>query len=197
MLLLLLLAPAALAQELPKRDGSPEFFDFEPKLMLNDLPDMPLPASSTLAPAPGVPPPDVGRLEAELARAKRSAASRERLWKSGVLSKVEAEQGALKVVRLVKDLEHARWQALTRAMEERRKRAATGDAFKESLAENEAALATASANASAAVAKWDDAQRAAAEIRVQRERKLLALGVGSRSSVKRAEAALQSLAPNP
>ena len=32
------------AQELPKKDAA-ETFDFEPKLMLNDVPDLPLPGS--------------------------------------------------------------------------------------------------------------------------------------------------------
>ena len=178
------------AQELPKKDAS-EKFDFEPKLLLNDIPDLPLP-STPASPAPSL---DVTKLESELARAKTTAARREKLFKSGVLSKVEAEQAALKVVRISRDLETARLQALTRQVEELRKLAEKDDASKTKLTEVEATLATATANATTASASWDQAQRTAAELRVQRERKLLALGAGSRVSVKRAEAALQSLAP--
>ncbi len=193
LLLLPLLVSAALAQDLPKRDAT-ETFDFEPKLMLNDLPDLPLPAGSTAA--PGTPSVDVAKLEAELDRARKNAAWRARLCKSGVLSKVEAEQGALKVLRLSRDLEQARLQAATQDIEEKRKQAAAGALSPEALAVVEKEFATLTTTARDAAAQWDAAQRAAAELRLQREKKLLAVGAGSRSAVKRAEAALQSLAPS-
>jgi multidrug resistance efflux pump len=195
MVLAALLAASSLtlsAQELPKKDAS-EVFDFEPKLLLNDVPNLPLPGSTGTA-APSL---NVTKLESELARAKTTAVRREKLFKSGVLSKVEAEQATLKVVRLARDLETTRLQALTRHVEELRKLAEKDDASKSKLTEAEATLAALTATATEASAKWDQAQRAAAELRVQRERKLLALGAGSRASVKRAETALQSLAPQP
>jgi hypothetical protein len=179
------------AQELPKKDSSRDF-DFEPKLMLNDLPNIPLPASDPSATTPTATSLDVAKLEADLEKAKKNAAWRERLYKAGVLSKVEAEQSALKIVRLTKDLENARLQALTREVEEKRKPTEKDESSKTRMTETESALA-ATAAAKAASAKWEEAQRAAAELRVQRERKLLAVGAGSRSSVKRAEAALQAL----
>lgn len=181
------------AQELPKKDAS-EVFDFEPKLLLNDVPDLPLPGSPG---APAVPSLDVTKLESELTRAKTTAVRREKLFKSGVLSKVEAEQAALKVVRLTRDLETARLQALTRQVDELRKLADKDDTSRTKLTEAEVTLASFTATATEASSKWDEAQRAAAELRVQRERKLLALGAGSRASVKRAEAALQALLPRP
>ncbi len=184
------------AQDLPKKSATPEF-DFEPRLMLNDLPDLPLPGADPRAPQTANSSLDVIKLEAELEKAKKNATWRERLYKSGVLSKVEAEQSALKIVRLARDLENARLQALKREIEEKRPQAEKDESVKVRLAELETALATASTTASAASAKWDEAQRAAAEIRVQRERKLYALGAGSRSSVKRAESALQSLVGKP
>lgn len=188
-------ATALHAQELPKKDDKPDSDFFEPKLMLNDLPDLPLPASDPSAPNTIFLPPDIARLEAELQKAKKNAAWRERLHKAGVLSKVEAEQGALKIVRLTRDLENARLQALTREVEEKRKAAKPGDSSQEALAKAESALAAAKATATATTAQWNEAQRTAAELRLQRERKLLAVGAGSRASVKRAEAALQVLAP--
>jgi hypothetical protein len=182
------------AQELPKKDGKTDF-DFEPKLMLNDLPDLPLPATDPSAPDAIVLAPDIAKLESELQKAKKNAAWRERLHKAGVLSKVEAEQGALKIVRLTRDLETARLQALTREVEEKRKAAKPGAPSEKSLAQAESALTAAKATADAATARWNEAQRTAAELRLQRERKLLAVGAGSRASVKRAEAALQTLSP--
>jgi hypothetical protein len=189
---LLLLLPGALAQELPKRDAS-EIFDFEPKLMLNDLPDLPLPVSAGDSPAI-VSSAEVARLETDLERAKKTAAWRMRLWKAGVLSKVEAEQSALRIVRLASDLGKARLQVAAQDVEDRRKRVAARELSAASLTAAETALAAATAAAREAAQKWEEAQRTAAETRVQRERKLLALGAGSRSAVKRAEAALQSLA---
>ena len=181
------------AQDLPKKDAT-ETFDFEPKLKLLDVPDLPLP-SSTATPGTAAPSLDVTKLEAELERAKVTAARREKLFKSGVLSKLEAEQAALKVVRVTRDVENARHEALKRQIEELRQRVEKDDASTAKLTEAEASLTTAAARASTASSQWDQAQRAAAELRVQRERKLLALGAGSRYSVKRAEAALQLLTP--
>jgi hypothetical protein len=182
------------AQELPKKDGS-GILDFEPKLMHNDLPDLPLPSSDPSAnKAAAAPSMNVARLEAQLEKARKNAAWLERLYKAGVLAKIEAEQGALKIVRISTELENARLQALTRAVEEKRKLAESDEISPEALSAAETALAEATAAARAATARWDEAQRAAAELRLQRERRLLAVGAGSRSSVKRAEAALQVLA---
>ena len=185
-------------QELPKRFGPADFDPAEPKLMLNDLPDVPIPPSSS---ADGVntnqPPADVARLEASLERAKKNAAFRERLCKAGVLSKLEAEQGQMLVVRLTKDLANARLERTRREAEELRNQPPKDEAAKKALEEADARLATATIAAQDAKAQWEQAVRAAAEIRVQRERKLMALGAGSKSSLKRAEAALQSLTAAP
>jgi hypothetical protein len=192
-LLLPLFAGTLLGQELPKRDGS-EPFDFEPKLMLNDVPDLPLPAGAAAATA-SLSSADVARLEAALERTKTTAARRARLCKVGVLSKVEAEQSALKVVQATLALEQARLQVATQNIEAQRQSAAKGELSADALAAAEAAYATTATNTRECERRWAKAQRAAAELRVLRERKLLAVGAGSRSSVKRAEAALQNLAP--
>ena len=128
---------------------------------------------------------------------KRNAALRERLYKQGVLCKLEAEQGEMKVVQLTRDLANARAEADKRAIEELQKQSTTDDSAKKNLAEAEERLPTETAAAQDAAVKWQQAQRAAAEIRVWREKKLLALGAGSKSAVKRAEAALQTLAATP
>lgn len=187
--LLPLLCATVLAQELPKRDD-PLDFELEPKLMLNDLPDLPPPKEAKAEAWQSL---DAAKLTADLERARKTAAWRERLWKAGVLSKVEAEQGALKIVKLIRDLATARATAASMELAELRKSAANAEA----IAAAEQNVETLTAAAHEAVAQWDEAQRAAAEMRLQRERKLLALGAGTRSGVKRAEAALQSLAPRP
>lgn len=196
-LLLTLALASATAQELPKKSG-PADFDPEPKLMLNDVPDVPIPgAPFSDAVMANQPPADVAKLEGSLERAKKNAAWRERLSKAGVLSKLEAEQGQMAVVRLTKDLENARLEALKRELEERHKQPAADEASKNALEEAEGRLAAATATAQDAFTKWQQATRAAAEIRVWRERKLLALGAGTKSAVKRAETALQTLTATP
>lgn len=194
--LLLLLSAAASAQDLPKRDGGKEIDFLEPKLMLEDVGELPLPPGSKLGSDSGQPLPlDVAKLTADVERAKKIAIWREKLCKSGVLSKVEAETAALRVVRLTKDLEAARAEAARLTLEELRKKSAPSEeiAAAEKNAESLAEAAKVSAN------KWNGAQRAAAELNLQRQRKLYALGAGSRSQVRKAEAALQTLTaiPNP
>jgi len=196
-LLLALALASATAQDLPKKSGPAEI-DLEPKLLLNDLPDVPIPGapfpdSLTADQTPAA----IAKLEAALARAKKNAAMRERLCKSGVMCKLEAEQGELTVVRLTRDLENARLKALQQDLAERRKEPPADDAAKKELQDIEVRLAAASATAQDATTKWEQAVRNAAEIRVWRERKLLALGAGSKTSLKRAEAALQSLTATP
>lgn len=193
-LLLLLLSAAAWAQELPKRDSSKEIDFLEPKLMLNDIGELPLPPGSRLEPDAGHSPTlDVAKLTAEVERAKKTALWREKLCKAGVLSKLEAETAALKVVRLTKDLEAARAEAAKTSLEElRQKNAPAGEI---AAAEKTAESLTATARESAE--KWNAAQRAAAELNLQRQRKLYALGAGSKSQVRKAEAALQTLTATP
>ena len=195
---LLLLTVAALGQELPKRSGAPGS-ETTPKLMLNDLPDL-VPAD-LLLPKGGhlggeterQPSLDVAKISSELDRAKKNASQRERLYRMGVVSKVDAEQAALAVVRLTKDLAVARAGACALEIEELQRHTAAREKNAEALAAARQEWAALTAAATDATEKWIHAQRAAAELRVQRERKLLAAGVGSRTQVKRAEAALQNL----
>jgi multidrug resistance efflux pump len=187
---------SAKAQDLPKRSSPGDFVPNEPALMLNDAPYLLLSAENFADPVAALPSPAVAKLEAELDRAKKDAALRGRLCKAGVVSKLEAEQGEMKVVRLSKDLADARLETARRNVEERRKQAPANEAAETALARAETRLAAASATAQDANVKWEQARLAAAEIRVWRERKLMSLGAGSRSSLKRAEAALQSLTPH-
>ncbi len=195
---LLLLAVSALGQELPTRAGATGL-EITPKLMLNDLPDL-VPAD-LLRPKDGQRGgetewrllPEVAKLGGELQRARKTAAQRERLYRAGVVSKVDAERAALDVVRLTKDLAVARADACALEIEELQRRSAAGEANAEAIAATRQELAVLKANAKDATDQWIQAQRAAAELRVQRERKLFALGAGSRTQVKRAEQALQNL----
>src|SRR2546430_17357108 len=95
-----LLAIAADESRETKPD-EPEAFDVEPPILKQNLSDEPVPA-------PGTPDAEVARLEKQLERARRNADGAERLYKIGVLARVEVEQRLLKVVRTESDLANAR-----------------------------------------------------------------------------------------
>src|SRR5947199_10615024 len=84
-----------------KKPDEPDAFDIEPPILKQNLSAEPLPAT-------GTPDAEVARLEKQLERAKRNADGAERLYKIGVLAKVEVEQRLLRVVRSESDLANAR-----------------------------------------------------------------------------------------
>ncbi|HEY3900683.1 MAG TPA: hypothetical protein VGM54_18890 [Chthoniobacter sp.] len=196
-LLFVIAIATAAGQELPKPTGATEL---NSKLILTDVPDAPLlnelPGAASSPNEPPAPM-DVVKLEGAVENAKRSAAFRERMWKAGVLSKLEAEQAAMKVVRLTKDLANARLEAAKREVNEKRKQGTADDAAKAAVADAETRLTTVTTAAQNAATKWDEAQRAAAELRVQRERKLVSLGADPKMALKQAETALQKLKATP
>src|SRR5882724_90114 len=159
------------ADELPGNESSePDAFDIEPPLLKQNLSTEPLPATSSPADL------DVVQLEKQLDRAKKNASGAERLYKIGVLAKVEVEQRALKVVRLQSDLANAQ---LARTKDE--------------LEAAKAALAQLTEAAQAAAAKRERAELDAAEANVRRQQKLLALGSAHKSDVNRAQEKLAEL----
>src|SRR6266581_554282 len=89
-------AMAALGAAKPPEDDSDDSFDIEPPLL---IPNRSIEPSSAVAVSP-TPLPNVQTLEKQFERAKRNAAGTERLCKIGVLSQVEVEQRALKIIRL-------------------------------------------------------------------------------------------------
>jgi hypothetical protein len=178
------------ASELPKHDTD-ESFEIEPPLLIPNRPSEL--ASSSAARATPAPIVDPAQLQKALERARKSAAGAERLFKIGALAKVEAEQRALRVVRLQADLENAR---LARAKDEiarQENRLAAGEISKAELIDVETTLARAIEAAHAAAANRDKAELEAAEINLRRQQKLLALGSGRKSEVSRAEQKLAEL----
>src|SRR5881397_2400501 len=111
-----LVATTLFAQE-PNKD--PDSFDIEPPLLIPNR-DSELPPNTKAAPSLGRDV-DLARLEKELERAKRSAAGVERLCKMGALSKLEAEQRALRLVHLEFDLANARLVCAKEEMLEKEK----------------------------------------------------------------------------
>jgi hypothetical protein len=177
------LAITALATDQSESNGSeePESFDVEPPILKQNLSDEPLPNG------------DMGRLEKQLERAKQSAAGAERLYKIGVLAKMEVEQRLLKVLRCESDLANARVARAKDELAEKESQLATGEITKDELESMKAALAQLTEAAQIAAAKRQRAELEFAEANVRRQQKLLKLGVGQKSDVTRAEEKLAEL----
>jgi hypothetical protein len=159
----------------------PEAFDIEPPILKQNLSDEPLPDA------------DVARLEKQLERAKRNAEGAERLYKIGVLAKVEVEQRLLKMVRCESDLANAR---VARAKEEvaaEESQLAVGDITKDELEAVKTALAQLTEAAQVAAAKRERAELEAAEANLRRQQKLLKLGIAQKSDVTDAQEKLAQL----
>jgi len=159
----------------------PEAFDIEPPILKQNLSDEPLPDA------------DVARLEKQLERAKRNAEGAERLYKIGVLAKVEVEQRLLKMVRCESDLANAR---VARAKEEvaaEESQLAVGDITKDELEAMKTVLAQLTEAAQVAAAKRERAELEAAEANLRRQQKLLKLGIAQKSDVTDAQEKLAQL----
>lgn len=178
------------ATELPKSDGD-ESFEIEPPLLIpNRDAEKPVAAEANAAPAPNL---DPGKLEKDLERAKRIAAGAERLFKIGVIAKVEAEQRVLRAVRLQSELQNARLALAKEALLQQETRLAAGEISKTDLADAESSLARAIEAAHTAAANRERAELDFAESNLYRQQKLLALGSGRKSDVSRAEQKLAEL----
>lgn len=175
---------ALLAQESPRSDES---FDVEPPLL---VPAGEPERSADESPAA---PPDAAKLTRQLAQAKESVVSAERLVKVGALAKVDGEQRVLRVIRLEAALADAQMLAAKEQVSLQKARAEAGQAGKAELDATLATLARASAAAQAAAESYRKAQLDAAALNLHRQRQLLALGAARKSDVARAEEKLATL----
>ena len=168
------------------KSDEPDAFDIEPPILKQNLSDAPLPAT-------GTPDAEVARLEKQLERARRNADGTERLYKIGVLAKVEVEQRLLKVVRSESDLANARVTQAKEKVAEEESRVASGENAKDELDAAKATLAQLTEAAQVALAKRERAELEAAEANVRRQQRLLKLGSAGKSDVDRAEERLAEL----
>jgi multidrug resistance efflux pump len=180
-LLALAVAVWAADQSAENKSEEPDSFDVEPPILKQNLSDEPLPNG------------DLARLEKQLERAKQNAAGAERLYKSGVLAKMEVEQRLLKVVRCESDLANARVARAKEELGEKESQLATGEITRDELESIKTALAQLTEAAQAATAKRERAELEAAEANLRRQQKLLKLGIGQKSDVTRAEEKLAEL----
>jgi multidrug resistance efflux pump len=186
----LLLAATLLAEdELPKDPSEP--MDIEPPLLIQEAPNRNI--VYTTPAAPGQKDLDPERIAAALEKAKKSAASGERLYKSGIIAKVEAENRVLKVIRLESDLAEAKLELAKQNIELQQVRLHAGEISSDELETAKSVLAAATKEAESAVAKKDQAELDAAVLNLRRQQKLLAMGSGGRSEVNRAQEKVSAL----
>jgi hypothetical protein len=178
-------AMIALAADQSSNSDEPGEFDVEPPILKQNL-------SDELAEA-GTPDGDVARCEKKLERAKRNAAGAERLWKIGVLAKVEVEQRALKMVRCETELVSARVAQAKETVARQESRIASGETTKQELEVAKSALAQLIEGEQKAVAKRETAELEFAEANLRRQQRLLKLGSAHKSDVTNAEEKLAEL----
>ncbi|HZR06715.1 MAG TPA: hypothetical protein VFA61_12885 [Candidatus Udaeobacter sp.] len=180
-LLALAMSVWAADQSAKNKSVEPDSFDVEPPILKQNLSDEPLPNG------------DMARLEKQLERAKQNAAGAERLYKIGVLAKMEVEQRLLKVIRCESDLANARVARAKDELAEKESQFASGEITRDELESIKTALAQLTEAAQVATAKRERAELEAAEANLRRQQKLLKLGVGQKSDVTRAEEKLAEL----
>ena len=178
-------AMMALAADQSSNSDEPGEFDIEPPILKQNL-------SDELAEA-GTPGGDVARCEKKLERAKRNAAGAERLWKIGVLAKVEVEQRALKAIKCEAELASARVAQAKGTVAEQGSRVTSGEATKQELEVAKTALAQLIEAEQKAVAKRESAELEFAEANLRRQQRLLTLGSAHKSDVTNAEEKLAEL----
>ena len=175
----------ALAADQSSNSEEPGEFDVEPAILKQNL-------SDELAET-GTPEGDIARCEKKLERAKRNAAGAERLWKIGVLAKVEVEQRALKAVKCEAELASARVAQAEGIVTEQESRVASGEATKQELEVAKMALAQLIEAQEKAAAKRESAELEFAEANLRRQQRLLTLGSAHKSDVTNAEEKLAEL----
>jgi len=182
------LAASLLAEdELPKDPG--ESLDIEPPLLIQEIP-----GRDAMQSTPGVALElDPDRIQIALEKAQKSAAAGERLYRGGIIAKVEAELRALKVVRLESDLANARLEIAKQNVASQQSRFDATEIPQSELEMAKSALAAAANEAASATAQREKAELDAALLNLRRQKKLLTVGSGRKSEVSRAEEKVATL----
>ena len=178
-------AMIALAADQSSNSEEPGEFDIEPPILKQNL-------SDELAEA-GTPDGDIARCEKKLERAKQNAAGAERLWKIGVLAKVEVEQRALKAIKCEAELASARVAQARETVGQQESGVASGETTKQELEVAKTVLAQLIEAEQKAVAKRESAELESAEANLRRQQRLLKLGSAHKSDVSNAEEKLAEL----
>lgn len=177
---------AAQEEALPLPDDT-QALEIEPPILIpsrsaNGEPDLPTTPEQV----------DLAKLESDLARAKRNADSGERMFRAGIIAKVDSEERALKVVRLEAKLAEARLEAARAHLTEQKSETQVVE-IEAQLRSGENQVAEAARAAAAATEERQRAELEAAVRNLARQKKLLALGSGRRADVSRAQKKLAEL----
>jgi hypothetical protein len=184
-------AATLLAQEkLPTNPEEP--MDIEPPLLIQQAPNQNIVYTTPADPA-AKPAPDIDQLAASVEKAKRSAASGERLYKGGIIAKVEAENRAMKVVRLEAELAEAKLELAKQNVAAQEARLEAGEIAESDVETAKSQETAATKDAETAVARKEKAELDSAVLNLHRQQKLLAMGSGRKSEVNRAQEKVSAL----
>lgn len=191
--LLLTLSIAALAvDELPQREGR-EPFDFEPSLKLTDV----KPEAGGKAVPWETPLPDLDKARVDAENARRKADRWQQLQRKGVVSKAEAEHAGVIATRATLRYQQANVAAQRTRMTSLQERVARKETSPDLLATAQADLARSEQMLaeSEALAKRTDLEFA--QNQFERQRKLVAAGIGSKNLLQKAKADLERAQSTP
>lgn len=183
-------ATLAAQEDLPKNPEEP--MDIEPPLLIQEAPNQNVvfarPDGADQAPVP-----DPDRIAASLEKARKSAAAGERLYKGGIIAKVDAENRALKVIRLEAELAAAKLELAKQNVAAQQARLEAGEIEESEVDAAKSAELAAMKEAETAGAKKEKAELDAAQLNLRRQQKLLAMGSGRKSEVNRAQEKVSAL----
>lgn len=185
-LLLTLATAACAADELPQRDAR-EPFDFEPSLRLTDV--KPEAGGKTVPWETPLPNLDKARSDAE--RAQRTAERWNQLQRKGVVSKVEAERAGLQAVRATLRYQQAHVAAQRQRLTALKERAAKNEAAPDLIATAQSDLVRSEHLLAEAEALAKRTDLEFAQNQLDRQRKLAAAGIGSKSQLTKAQGELE------
>jgi hypothetical protein len=183
-------ATVAAQEELPKNPE--EAMDIEPPLLIQEKPNQNIVYTTPGGPEQN-PQPDPDQIAASLEKAKKSAAAGERLYKSGIIAKVDSENRTLKVVRLEADLAQAKLEVAKQNVVAQQARLEAGEISQPEVDAAQLEAAAAMRVAELAAEKKEKAELDAAMLNLQRQKKLLAMGSGRKTEVNRAQEKVSAL----
>ncbi len=173
--------------DLPKRaPGDP--LDFEPGILLMDV-----------KPDDSFKLPDVEKARTDMERAKGKAQRWQDLQKRGVVSKVEAERAVIQANRASLRYQQTRVAAAKLQLDALRARLAKGEGVQEMIVSAEASLKTNEQLAADATALLQRTDAEFAKTNLDRQKQLAAMGIGSKTAVRKAEEKVEAtrIPPSP